>query len=53
MSLDRSFQNNSDVNKNMGSKLKWSNLEKPLSPSVLKVVSDVLRFEKMTPVQVS
>lgn len=34
-------------------KLKWNNLEKPLSKPVLKVVMDVLKFEKMTPVQVS
>lgn len=37
----------------MSNKLKWINLEKPLSKSVLKVVNDVLKFEKMTPVQVS
>jgi ATP-dependent RNA helicase DDX55/SPB4 len=35
------------------SKLSWKNLEKPLSKPVLKVVKDVLKFEKMTPVQVS
>ena len=31
----------------------WKNLEKPLSKPVLKVVQDVLKFDKMTPVQVS
>lgn len=35
------------------SKLLWKNLEKPLSKPVLQVVRDVLKFEKMTPVQVS
>lgn len=34
-------------------KLKWNNLDKPLSTPVLRVVQDVLKFEKMTPVQVS
>lgn len=37
----------------MSNKLKWTNLEKPLSKPVLKVVNDILKFEKMTPVQVS
>lgn len=37
----------------MSNKLKWVNLEKPLSKPVLKVVNDFLKFEKMTPVQVS
>ena len=35
------------------SKLIWKNLEKPLSKPVLKVVQDVLKFDKMTPDQVS
>lgn len=34
-------------------KLKWNNLDKPLSAPILKVVENVLKFEKMTPVQVS
>jgi superfamily II DNA/RNA helicase len=36
----------------MSQKLKWKNLEKPLSQPVLRVIQDVLQFEKMTPVQV-
>lgn len=35
------------------SKLKWNNLEKPLSKPVLGIIKDVLQFDKMTPVQVS
>jgi hypothetical protein len=35
------------------SKLKWKNLGKPLSPPVLNVITDVLNFQIMTPVQVS
>lgn len=36
----------------MSQKLKWKNLEKPLSKSILRILEDVLQFEKMTPVQV-
>jgi hypothetical protein len=36
----------------MSGKLRWENLDKPLSEAVLKVVRDGLKFTKMTPVQV-
>ena len=35
------------------SKLKWENLEKPISRPVLNVIKDALKYTKMTPVQVS
>lgn len=33
-------------------KLKWTDMEKPLSSSIYDVIQE-LKFEKMTPVQVS
>lgn len=36
----------------MSQKLNWKNLEKPLSKPILRIIEDVLQFEKMTPVQV-
>ncbi|KAL7022675.1 hypothetical protein ACKWTF_012341 [Chironomus riparius] len=35
----------------MSQKLKWKNLEKPLSKPILRIIQDVFKFEKMTPVQ--
>jgi hypothetical protein len=31
----------------------WKGLSKPLSQPVLEVIQDVLKFKKMTPVQVN